>query len=168
MPYIKWDKKRFKIVITIIVIVGLIFPMIYINAPYKIIEIVTKVTNKSFYSGREIIWARVYAAMKDPIKILIGVGSENSISFGIIGNNRYSLHSSYLTMYAYYGVIGVLIYYNQIIRCIDKVKITNRKLVLIAGYLSLMITGFSEIVLCYSYQALITNIIFGMAVSSVE
>ena len=176
LPYIIpdrfWQNKRIMVTAIIFAAIGgVLFPLVYINAPQFLVQFVTSVTHKDFYSGREQIWTRLFNALKDPKNFIIGPGSWREAEFGrLIFKKKESLasmHNSYMSMLLNFGISGIIVYINILCSTISKVyisaQIDRRVKIALSGYISFMIIGYGEVLLLHSLTVMLANLMLGMA-----
>lgn len=83
-------------------ILGVLFPIIYLNMYKNGINYTIPFTNKSLYTGREALWLYSYEALMDnPKNILIGLGS----NFTIVGQDTLNLHNMFFALIVNFGIL---------------------------------------------------------------
>lgn len=170
---IKWwnSKKRVILLVTGIVLIGCIFPVLYVHLASNI-ELSLKVynfTGKYLFTGREVIWKHMFDYMaENRLSLWIGIGSNSEYLFG----QGYSLHNSYLGIILNYGIIGVALFMLNVILCISSAyegeKISNRKKTLIISYVSFLLIGYSEVVIQVVDKVIMVNLLLGLACNKWE
>ena len=133
----KYVSKHIGFILFLIVFIGLIIPFIYSQGSLNEINILSNLTEKSIYSGREIIWKNMILALsQNRIGYLIGLGSHHVTSLGIIVN----YHTWYLGIIYMYGVPIFLVYFYYLIRRIKSLKHDILKI----GCVAIFFTGIFE------------------------
>ena len=174
-----WKNKKVTIIIfSIVFILAIVFPIFYINAPAKLVSMVTSITHKSFYSGREIIWGRFYRSLMNPKNLIIGPGSSQEsvyTTIAIFGQQRvFSMHSSYLGIMLNFGLLGIFYFYYFILKRVLAIydqDISDKQIISLIGLIMILIIGSTEVIFTYSYFvfffAMIMSTISSSAVKSV-
>lgn len=148
-PYRFFKKNRLFLFAVIIIVVGTIFPFLYLclyRSGFKMM-----IYGKDIFSGREYIWNVIFEALNEnKWRYLIGLGSHAELA-NLGGLN---VHNLYLTLIVDFGVIGYLLYFLYILYIVSyKSKKINSEiskdalLMFIVGNLFL---GFSETSLLWS------------------
>lgn len=172
LPKKIWTEKMIRIVITLVVIGGVFFPLIYINIPNSVSAYISTITHKSFYSGREIIWSRFFDSFQDIENIVIGPGGDSEYMYGTLisiqGNTMSaSMHNSYLGIMLNYGIIGIVFYLIIVLKVMpvlnDEGKTKQLLVSLICGYIMCLIIAYTEVLLIYSYSVICIHLLLGMS-----
>lgn len=165
-----WINTKIVTIFTLIVIcLGIFFPVFYISAPASLVSFVEKITNKPFYSGRNIIWSKFFLALSNPKNLIIGPGSKNQAMFTMLGTKEFSMHNSYLGIMLNFGLIGILLTAIVITYHINRMATCgNRKIStdLIIAIECILFIGYAEEILVDPYIVMFINIIIGIAVQS--
>lgn len=131
--------KKYIGIIIIIIICGLLFPFLYVFL-YKNSYIINIpfVSEKSFFTGREMIWKIAIDALNNSgIKgYLLGLGSHYVTSYGIISN----FHNWYLGMVYYFGIPLTFFFFSYFVYELSKIENITIKITV----LSIFLFGFSE------------------------
>lgn len=143
-------KKRTLISI-IIIIIGTVFPIIYVQLYLNDINFVVPFSEKSLYTGREILWFNMLNSFENPISIIFGLGSNYITKIGIINN----FHNWYLGVIYTFGILEYIAYFFMIIYTMKNIKSKE----ITSGFISLLVLGFFESVALY-FVAQIFLIIF--------
>lgn len=161
------------VVITILIIVGgMLFPLFYINTPQWLIGIISNITHKTFYSGRQVIWKRFFDTIaNDKLALFIGPGSHMESYFGEVnlGSNRIaylSMHNSYLGIMLNFGLLGMILYcFFLAINLRDIFKNNNDLLTskCLISYIVFLIVSYAEMNLLNSYEVMAFNILLGIS-----
>lgn len=147
IPKRLWKKKCFsEFAYITILLVGLIIPYLYTQLYNSGLHFNIPFTQKSLYTGREIIWSNFYHEMDNNIlAIFFGLGSNADLWSG----NALNLHNNYLGIIANFGVIGFILYYGfwfvQIQSLFKKQKMQNYEVSLLMVFFSVLVSGFFEI-----------------------
>ena len=149
-------------------IMGTIAPLLYLAMPKQIMDWIANTTGKSYFSGREIIWGRFYAALADFKTLVIGPGMWRKEQYTSLWNNGrvYSMHNNYLDIILCFGLIGLIIFTLFIatrIYGLSKRKVSNNNECL-SGYFSFMILGYTENNFSYAFFVMLYNILIGLAI----
>lgn len=152
---------------------GILFPLFYINTPQWLITLVTNLTHKTFYSGRQAIWARFFdTILNDRLAFIIGPGSHMERYFGEINlgsQTAYmSMHSSYLGIMLNFGLLGIILFFGVLILHINDLFKINRTggtilSICIVSYITFLVVGYAEIILTNSYVVMAFNVFIGLA-----
>lgn len=152
--------------IVLIIILGTLFPIIYTSLFNNGYSFNIPFTEKSLYTGREIIWSNFFSIMNDnPFNWLFGIGSKVNLLPG--KGKSLNLHNNYLAIITNFGFIGYILYYIFIVKQISKIyktkRISNLQISMIIGFVTVLINGFVEISTLW-HNFLFFNFIFlGMA-----
>lgn len=167
----KWILLKQKFFMAVIIVMGIIFPYFYINAPDSIVHYISLKTGKSFYSGREIIWTNFFNSLTDAQKVIIGPGSRLADRIGTIVRGgetfKYSVHSSFLSMILGFGLLGIVIYYLTI-TAVTNDEVSNELKYLKLGYLCLMIVGFAEVTMTYVFTVIPISVLLSCGIENIR
>jgi O-antigen ligase len=166
VPQKIWNNKKLIIMLSLLVMVaGFLFPFIYVQLNKTIIaRYVYKLTGKSFYTGRELIWQRlINAVVEKPVAFWIGLGSGYEYAIG----QGYSMHNFYLGIFLDCGIIGTVIMITFILSQINYMyKNGNFKQFqtdLIKGYICLLVYSYAEGTIGVQNTIIICNMMLGIA-----
>ena len=133
-----------------LMIMGFLFPMFYVWL-YKGGAIVNtnflSFSDKSFFSGRELIWVRFFDVMGKSFKNwMIGVGS-NAPIYLYYGEQQH-LHNNSLAIITCFGIVGYVIFFGYILAKIRKI-LKNKEpdkfiVTCIISFFVYLIAGFTE------------------------
>ncbi|OOF21182.1 hypothetical protein BZJ19_16680, partial [Salinivibrio proteolyticus] len=101
------NRSIFNVLAFLVTFLLLFFPHIYIYLSESTLGIqidtfVSDVTNKRFFTGREVIWQEMYKGLGDSVFFGMGMGATNS-DIGL----RSSSHNLYMSFFFQFGVVGV-------------------------------------------------------------
>lgn len=172
LPSELWNnKKKVMILVMGIIVMGCIFPVIYVGLAdnIELSQEIYNLTGKYLFTGRELIWKRLFEYMaENKLSFWIGIGSNSEYLFG----QGYSLHNSYLGIVLNYGFIGVVCFMFYIVFCISSAykrsRINNTKKVLIISYVSFLLIGYSEVLIQVSDKVIMVNMLLGLACNKWE
>lgn len=146
ISYKKVNRRLLFGIIIMILIIGTIFPIIYVNL-YRSGKTLTFL-NKSLYTGREIIWDGMFFDFeKNANSWIIGLGSH-------IGGGDLNIHNNYFAVIVNFGLIGYVLYYGFIL---SRLKLAifnsnddeNVKYALIF-VVTILVLGFTEVTSLWS------------------
>lgn len=151
------------------VIAGLVFPLIYIciyqnTTSLDIPVISTLISGKSFFSGREKIWDKIFVELsKKNYGWLIGIGSKADIRTSGFGINP---HNAYMLILMDFGFFGIVAYYSFYLFHIKNIYFNGifftEQLDFIYLGLSFFVLSFFETVLLWHPFIIIISFIFGI------
>lgn len=144
MPIIKRLFIKYKRAITLVLpIIGIIFAAIYAYADINSSNIGIDINSKKIYTGREIIWRRMFEDLgNDKANLFLGLGSKYNIeNSGEIQN----YHNWYLGVLYTFGLPIFILYFIIIFRPIRKIEKND----IYCALFALMIIGFSETLALY-------------------
>lgn len=165
IPRKVYINKRLIIFLSILIILfGVIFTYIYVYMYLNNFNIKIPFTNKSFYTGRELIWLRYYNEVLDnPINILFGLGSKADLYSG----KDLNLHNVYLTVLTDFGIIGFLLYFSfwiaQIIKIYKKRRLSYEIINFVILFLSVLIYGYVEVSMLWHNMFIFSFMCIGLA-----
>lgn len=113
-PKLFCGKKRMRIILILGMVVGMIFPFIYL----KMLEsgadnIVFPLIDKPWFSGRDILWKQSVEWLKEtPLSFLFGIGS-NYVQIPL----GYNFHNSYISILVCFGIPATVAYFYSMFRC---------------------------------------------------
>ncbi len=149
----KYVYKHRTVFLWLIVIIGAVFPFIYVNMYQNNYNFVMPFTNKELYTGREHLWSPIIMELnKEKINYFIGLGSNHMTDRGLINN----FHSWYL---GFIFSFGIVIFTMCFIILIRKTKALNRKNIIFA-ILSFLIIGYVETVGLWTSTQILIYILF--------
>lgn len=133
----KFVNKNKNMILLILVVLGILFPIIYLNMYNNNVIFNLPFSDKSLYTGREALWDYMIDDLStSPSKTLLGVGTNHMTGIGIINN----FHNWYIGVLYSFGLISFVLYYSIIFKTINKSKNKKANIVLI----SIFIVGFFE------------------------
>lgn len=149
-------------------IMGTIVPLLYRAMPKQIMDWIANTTGKSYFSGREIIWGRFYAALADFKTLVFGPGLWRKEQYTSLWNNGrvYSMHNNYLDIILCFGLVGFIIFTLFIavrIYSLSKRQSLNNY-VCLSGYFAFMILGYAENNFSYAFFVMLYNVLIGLAI----
>ena len=155
--------KLWRLIALIIIIAGTLFPFVYLNLYSNRTNL--RIVGKSLYTGREIIWTKMFTFLKGNVKSwLFGVGS--GADFWIEDN--LNVHNNYYSVIINFGVIGYLIYftfiYSRIYSCCDYINSIKVKRSLSMFISSVLVLGFTETTSFWLYIGILCYFGLGMSV----
>lgn len=138
IPFLnKFLYKNIKVILTLLIIIGLVIPFLYVTMYEQNYNFVIPFSNKSLYTGREVLWGYMIKALNyNKIGYLLGLGTNYSTLMGIIDN----YHSWYLGTLYTFGIFIYIIYFKYLINIISKTK----KIEITYALVSIFIIGFFE------------------------
>lgn len=162
-----WEKTKYiKLCYVTIVISGIIFPIVYLLMYSQDINFSIPFINKSFYTGREIIWQSFFLTMSNPIKWLFGLGSNAQL---IYIEGQLDLHNNYLAILSNFGILGFIAYYGLIYKMIKEIckkkQLSHFTISMIIGFFGVLINGFFEATVYFSPIFVLMFIFLGLALS---
>ena len=126
-----------KILICLIVIVGTIFPIIYVNMYKNKISLEIPFIKKSLYTGREKLWISMLDSLNDEkYGHLLGLGTNYNTKIGIINN----YHNWYIGILYTFGIPILCLYFYFFTNIISRLE--NREI--LYGLIAILIIGFTE------------------------
>ena len=144
-------KKRFLMtVIIVLLILPFVFPIIYVNFYTSGVDLKLPFTDKSLYTGRELIWSMFFSHMGSNLKNwLIGVGSKVPIYVDTGRSQSQHLHNNTLALLTIFGIIGTLMTYSYLLKNIKRIMSRypegNKKLVTcLIVFICFIFEGFTE------------------------
>lgn len=150
-----------------LILLGILFPIFYINMPKNIMIWISTVTGKPYFSGREVIWSRFFTALSNKTNLIIGPGSGRKAEYTSLWESHivYSMHNNFLDIMLCFGCIGIIIFMAftlwRIYFLSKAGKITNY--VCLLGYMSFIVLGYSENTFVYAFFVMIYNLLLGMS-----
>lgn len=132
------------------ILIGYFVPLLYIGL-WKILGNKTLFLGKSFFTGREWIWANFFEYMSQNKKTyIIGTGNVEILFW----HDSFNLHSSYLAIWAEFGVIGACIFFIFILKNIyDSYSqdncLSNSQFALYCLFFFLILIGITETTFTY-------------------
>lgn len=133
----KFISKHIGVILWIIIITGIIFPTIYSQRIFHEIDFISVLSDKSIYSGREIIWKNmIYSLKESKHALLIGLGSHHITPIGVIIN----YHTWFLGIIYMYGIPIFMFYFYFLINRINNIESSFIKV----GFISVFLTGIFE------------------------
>ncbi|SHK14369.1 hypothetical protein SAMN02745248_01871 [Hathewaya proteolytica DSM 3090] len=166
-----YRKKQKRIVYAnfIIIMVGVLFPIVYLMMYKYGINIEISFINKNLYTGREVIWNSFFLTMEDTIKWLFGLGSRAEL-LGI--GEKLDLHNNYLAIIANFGVIGFVGYFGFILKKIHFIctfkSLSDLKISLLIGFMCVLINGYFEATIYFAPIFFLLFIFLGIANAETE
>lgn len=126
-----------KAIFLAVIIIGILFPLIYIEMYKRNINFSIPFIGKRMYTGREQLWMYMIESMKQTKNgFLFGVGTNNVTGIGIISN----AHNWYLSILYSFGSLAFAVYFMMFLSKIN--KCTNEKILL--ALLIVFLIGFVE------------------------
>lgn len=130
-------KKNIKLILIIFIVIGIAIPYIYVNLYQNDVNFVIPFSNKSLYTGREVLWSYLLSTLdQNKVYFLLGVGTKHETEIGIIEN----YHNWYLGVLYTFGFIIYILYFKYLLRIIAKTK----KNEIIFALITIFIIGFFE------------------------
>lgn len=112
-------KKLLKTVIILIFIIGLFIPIFYIGLYKSGLYNEYEILGKQLFTGRQYIWMNFFEYIQKNMPFSLFIGSGYREDFYVLG--RFNLHNTFLTIFAEFGIFGLLIYGAFILKYIDKI-----------------------------------------------
>lgn len=126
-----------KILLCILIIVGIVFPVIYVNMYINKESFEIPFMEKGLYTGRESLWYNMFEALgKENYGYMFGLGTSYYTHVGIINN----FHNWYMGVLYTFGIPIFLMYYYYLIYFVSKI----RKREILYGLIAIFIIGFTE------------------------
>lgn len=120
MPIInKFVVKHLQLILSILVIIGLIIPYVYVFLYQKGYSFNIPFSDKTLYTGREQLWGYMLSSLNlNKLYYFIGVGTNYETTIGVIGN----YHNWYLGILYTFGIVVYIIYFGYLLDIVSKVK----------------------------------------------
>lgn len=130
-----WGKKRTRTALIAAMVIGLIFPFIYVKmSRIGFDDIAFPLVNKPWFSGRDVLWEQGINWIKEsPFSLLFGVGPNYSDITA-----EFNYHNSYLSVLMNFGIPAFAAYYFSVERsaeasvlCTDDRRVRSMQMALI-------------------------------------
>lgn len=149
VPKVFLNEKMIMILIVSIIIISIIFPFIYVSLYTKGIDIKIPFTDKSLYTGRELLWTKFINSMgSDLNNWLFGIGSKAPIYVDTGRSTSQHLHNNSLALITSFGIVGMLMTYSYLLYQVKRVLISykenNEILTYLIVFMCFLIEGFTE------------------------
>ena len=129
--------KHSKIICYLLLIVGILFPLIYVNMYTKGIDLKLPFMEKGLYTGRESLWNYMLESLKrEKYGYWFGLGTNYQTEFGVISN----FHNWYIGVLYTFGIPLLILYFKLLINFISKLKAKD----ILYGFIAIFLIGFSE------------------------
>lgn len=133
----KFIDKHLQMILSILIIIGILIPFIYVAMYQKGYNFIIPFSTKSLYTGRERLWGYMLESLSEnKLNYIFGLGTNNITKIGIINN----YHSWYLGILYVFGIIIYFIYFQYLFKIISQI---NKKEISYA-LISVFIIGFFE------------------------
>ena len=160
------NRKIAVILLTVIIVFGFVFPLIYIQL-WKHYGYDLKLLGKSFFTGREWIWSNLLDYMKEhPNTYWYGAGKIERLFWF----ESYNLHNTYFAYWTQYGLIASLLFWIWLISVVrgayskDKGILSNRQVAMYFFILFTALVGFTET----NYNYVLTTIYPAFAFGTIK
>lgn len=135
----KFALKHNRLIIYLIIILGTIFPIIYVNMYIHGVDIKIPYIEKKLYTGREKLWYYILDAIKNEENALVlGLGTNYQTNIGVIEN----FHNWYIGVLYTFGFPILCSYFKILINTISKLQ----KKEIIYALIAILIIGLTETV----------------------
>ncbi|WP_138494814.1 O-antigen ligase family protein [Paenibacillus pinistramenti] len=165
LPKKVWRIKSFALLVSLaIIVLGVLFTYVYSSMYEKGISYSVPFTEKSLYSGREVIWGNFYREVgKDEVSIFIGLGSKADLWEG----HELNLHNSYLTVITNFGFTGFILFFGfwllQLNQLYSRISLSKTQARLIMGFLCVLINGLIEVSMLWNIVYFFNYMFMGLA-----
>lgn len=163
----KQQKRLVKISI-ITIIVGILFPIIYLEMYKKGIDFKIPFIEKNLYSGREIIWKNFYMEFDKLTEYIFGLGS----NIKILNNENVDLHNNYLAIICNFGVLGIISYIIFVVKSISDSccfkNISLFKFNMLISFICVLVNGYFEATVYFSPIFMFMFIFLGIEKEEME
>lgn len=142
-----------KSILYALVFLGTIFPLIYIYLYKNGITISLSFSDKSLYTGREVLWMNMLASLKnEPYSLLFGLGTNYVTEIGVITN----FHNWYFGVLFTFGILNYFLYFIFLIYNIS----SKSDIKTLASFIAVFIMGFFESMALFGMIQIIVYILF--------
>lgn len=160
------NKLRTLFILILLITIGTVFPYIYTQLYTNGFNFNLPFTQKSLYTGREIIWGSFFEQMNQgAVNWLFGLGSKADMFSG----KSLNVHNNYLAVITNFGLIGYIMYYGFLVKQVSNIyereRISDFQISLLIGFLSVLIDGFVEISTLWHDLFFFCFLFLGMAIS---
>lgn len=160
-------RKFLNFILVSIILIGTLIPFIILFFYRRNIDLTLPLISKSLYTGREIIWNKIFDLLKaDPFSLLFGLGSQIEINQGEL----LVAHNSYMAIIVNFGICGFMIIYGFIIyqfkKILKNVNLYNYEIKLFLGFICIFIHEFFEYTFLNPVFVLFTFLFLGLALNS--
>ena len=126
-----------KVLLYILVIIGILFPIIYVNMYVNKVSFDIPFMEKGLYTGRENLWYSMLESLgNENYGYMFGLGTSYYTHSGIINN----FHNWYIGVLYTFGIPLFLLYYYYLINIFSKIKTKE----ILYGLIAIFIIGFTE------------------------
>lgn len=161
------NRKILILIVCSIIVLGTLFPFIYVEVYKSGVLGNVPILGKSFFTGRQLIWMRLFSYIEEhPITYLIGTGYNTSFYISSLGSAGFNLHNAYLMFFAQYGLVVTVLYLFLILNTIwrayycghlEQVQLKAAMILLFT-----LILGFGEITLSYNATLIFPGMALGI------
>lgn len=153
-----YDRKKFAItkkirfglrtILIFALVFHVVFPVIYVNLSEEyekeLNQYSNSITSKSFFSGRQKIWKKIYKITSQDNKIFFGTGDANYTEI------EHNPHNDFMGIYYLWGgiVSGLVYLYIFIVgnKCIEKMRSRN-DLIIVLSFITFVVCSSSEAIM---------------------
>lgn len=136
------NEKIYFIIFTTIIILGTIFPIVYVQMYENNINLQIPFTGKSLYTGREYLWSKVINEFnQDKLNYIFGLGSDYTIE----GLSQLNIHNMYWGICVNFGII-VFLLLMKFVKSIMQIKVDIKYAL---PMISILLLGFFETVILW-------------------
>ena len=126
-----------KVICYILIIIGTIFPLIYVNMYIKGVDLKIPFMEKGLYTGRENLWNYMLQAIgNEKYGYWFGLGTNYQTEYGVISN----FHNWFMGVLYTFGIPLLILYFKLLINFISKIKTRD----ILYGFIAMLLIGFSE------------------------